>query len=340
MAKVGKVFVYNQQNRFDQIRSMTFPAGVVLPNVTLAQSFDESPYRLEWHNESRVAEVPFLATDPLPLFTIEVNGVPLQVLFDTGADLLYLDDEIAKALGIATVASATGRFGGGLAANVGFAKVDRVKVGEVTIHGVPVAVLPTKRFSFEPKKLLVGGIFGTALLRQFLGTLDYKHERLVLRERSGEAARAWRGEVAGRLAAEVPFFLDATHLMEARGSLNGREGLTFFVDSGLASEAAFAAPVQTLELLGIPVPETRVSEDSVGGGGGKFAQGTFPVRSLGLGPLTEVDLSGSYGALTPATYWGRGFIQDGLLSHRFLRRYASWTLDFDARTYLFERSAP
>ena len=41
--------------------------------------------------------------------------------------------------------------------------------------------------------------------------------------------------------------------------------LTFFVDSGLHSEAVLAAPAQTLEHLGIAVPETTISEEAVGG---------------------------------------------------------------------------
>ena len=37
-------------------------------------------------------------------------------------------------------------------------------------------------------------------------------------------------------------------------------------------------------------------------------------------------------------YWTMsGYIQDGLISHQFLRQYSSWTLDFDAMTYIFER---
>ena len=30
------------------------------------------------------------------------------------------------------------------------------------------------------------------------------------------------------------------------------------------------------------------------------------------------------------------YIQDALLSHQFFRQYASWTLDFDNMTYIFE----
>ena len=336
MAMVGKLFALYQRNRFDQIKAIAFPAGVQLPNATLAKSFERNPYRLEWHTERKVSEVPFYATDPLPQFAIEVNGVPIQVLFDTGGDLLILDDEVAAGLGVTAVASATGRFGGGLPAKIGFGKVDRVKVGDVTLHDVPVMILATKRFTFDPKYVL-GGIFGTALIRQFLGTLDYKNAKLVLRERTPENARALRSDLGDRLAAEVPFTLDATHLMNARGSLDGKEGLTFFIDSGLASDAAFTAPIQTLQHAGIPIPTTEMPKEGAGGGGGKWARGFFPIQSLILGPLRQTDLRGEYGSRPPESYWAQGYIVDGLLSHRFLRQYASWTLDFDSMTYLFER---
>lgn len=266
-----------------------------------------------------------------------MEGIPLQVFFDTGADLLILDEEIAARLGIESLARATGSFGGGLPAPVGFGKVKHIALGAVSVHDVPVMILPTKRFSMDGGKHIVGGILGTALMRQFLGTLDYRNERLVLRERGPEASAARRRELASRLAAEVPFVLDATHLLFARGKLDDAKDLTFFVDSGLASEAAFSAPPQTLEAAGIPIPEVAVKDGSVGGGGGRFATGTFAIRSLALGPLVQTDLRGEFGALTPESYWARGFIQDGLISHRFLRRYGSWTIDFDRRTFLFER---
>lgn len=336
MANVGRMFALMQRNRFDRIRALNFPAGVVLPQVKLTTAFDSNPYRIAWKDDKRMAEAPFIATDPLPQVSIEVNGVPLHVLYDTGGDILILDDEVAKALGVTIVAKATGRFGGGMPAELGFGKVDRVTVGSVTIHDVPVMILPAKRFTFD-KKYPLSGIFGTALSRQFLTTLDYRKGRIVLRERSAENAKAFRDELGANLAAEVPFVLDATHLMMARGGLNGKEGLTWFMDSGLAAEAAFTAPIQTLSYTGIPVPETKMPQDGVGGGGGKWASGSFDIRSLSVGSLTQTGLRGEYGARPPDSYWAQGFIVDGLLSHKFLRKYGSWTMDFDSMTYLFEK---
>ncbi|MGE0552129.1 MAG: aspartyl protease family protein [Gemmatimonadales bacterium] len=336
MALVGKMFVEYQQDDFAGMASLPFPAGVELPNVKLAKAFEgKTPYRPAWHNEEKVTEVPFAALDPLPQFPIEVNGVPLRMLYDTGGDILILDDEVAKALGVTSVASAVGSFGGGLQSEIGFGKVDRVKVGEVTLHDVPVMILASKRFTFD-KRFPISGIFGTALTRQFLSTLDYANQKLVLRERTAANAAKVRSELGDQLVAEIPFALYATHQMFARGSLNGKDGLTYFIDSGLASDALFTAPIQALQYVGIPVPPTKMSE-GVGGGGGRYPEGPFAIQSLALGPLRQTDVGGSYGSLAPESYWGgnRGFLQDGLLSHSFLKRYGSWTLDFDSMTYLF-----
>ena len=140
----------------------------------------------------------------------------------------------------------------------------------------------------------------------------------------------------GKKVVEVPFVLEYTHLMMARGSLNGIQGLTAFVDSGLASEAKLTAPLQTLQYLNIPIPE-RTTTDPVGGGGGVWQSGFFEVESIELGELVQQAAQGEYGALPPEFYWSQGYIQDFLISHRFLRQYTTWTIDFDRMVYCFER---
>jgi len=339
MSKVGLAFVYYQTNQFDRVKELDFPPGVKLPIVEVMRVFEGKPYQKEWRREEKVSIVPFLMTDPLPVLTVEYNGVPVQVIFDTGADTFILDNEIAASMGIEWLAKATGTFGGGLKAEIGYGKVDSIKVGDVTLKQVPITILPTKRFSpeFENGKYTLGGFIGTAALRQFLSTIDYKNSRLILRERTKENALRVQDELKGRIAAELPFVLKDTHLMMARGSLNEKDGLTFFIDSGLASEACLAAPIQTLQYIGIPVPETKIRENSTGGGGGKWASGLFPIKTVGLGSVKQSDVKGEYGSLPPQSYWAHGFIEDGLLSHQFLRKYSSWTLDFDAMKYILEK---
>jgi hypothetical protein len=60
-----------------------------------------------------------------------------------------------------------------------------------------------------------------------------------------------------------------------------------------------------------------------------WQSGFFAVESIGLGELVQQGALGEYGALPPEFYWSRGYIQDFLISHCFLRQYATWTIDFD-----------
>jgi hypothetical protein len=332
-ALTGLVLTFYQTDRYERCRELSEGAreATKLPHLEMMLAFEgERPYQVTWGGE-RPAVIPFLAADPLPIIEIEVEGTPLNALIDTGADTFVLDREIAESLGIEIVASMTGVFAGGQGAEVGFARARSLRIGNVTVGSVPIAVLPTKRLTLGDH--VIGGIVGTNLLRHFLPTIDYPNARLILRDRSDGVAPSPPG---GGVECEIPFYLQGTHFLLAHGSLNGRDGLLFHVDSGLAGEPAFAAPLETLEYVGIPVPEVAVHEGTVGGGGGGFAFGTFPIEALGLGPLVQRDLVGSYGALPPGSYRRLGFILDGLISHNFLKQHA-WTIDFSRMRMAFTR---
>lgn len=336
-ALVGLMFTYYEQNKFEAIKALQFPAGVKLPQHKAITAFEGQPYTLEWRTNDKVSIVPFVMTDPLPLLMVEVNRIPIAVFFDTGADTLIIDPDIAEALGVESMVSAKGSFGGGLEAEFGFGQVASLKLGDVTMKEVPVTILPSKRWSgvYKDKGIILGGVVGTAMLRQFLATVDYEHGRFVLRERQASSLESLRQSQREKDTVEIPFVLDYPHLMMTRGGLNDQDGLTLFVDSGLASDAKFAAPLQTLKYLDVPVPEVN-EIDSVGGGGGVWKHGYFGVDSIRMGPLVQKSAKGEFGALAPETYWSREYIQDGLISHSFLREYATWTLDFDKMTYIFE----
>lgn len=337
-ALVGLMFTYYEQNDFDAIRALQFPPGVELPQYKAIRAFEGRPYALEWSTDDKVSVVPFVMTDPLPLLMVEVNRVPIAMFFDTGADTLIIDPDIAEALGAEPSVSATGPFGGGLEAEYGFGQVASLKLGDVTIDNVPTTILPSKRWSgiYKDKGIILGGVVGTAVLRQFLATVDYERGQLVLRERHAAGLDRSRPPQPEKETVEIPFALDYPHLMLTRGGLNDHDGLTLFVDSGLASDAKCAAPLQTLAYLGIPAP--KVEEiDSVGGGGGVWKRGYFELGSIRMGPLGQGPAKGEFGALAPESYRSRGYVQDALISHSFLREYATWTLDFDRMTFVFER---
>jgi hypothetical protein len=337
--------IYYHTNRFaqaqeavdliEQIRAMggQLELSGLEELLTWMVSFNEPPYQIDWDGKTETV-LPFVVTDPLPVIQVEINGTPIYAIIDTGGAPFILDTELAASLELETVASFMGSYGGGLESETGFARADSLTLGDITIDSVPIMTLPVAEMTATPDfPHTIQGILTTNVLEQFLGTIDYPSDQLILRPKTDEALDALRQQNAGKAVAEVPFYLAETHHMMAKGTLNGDNDMTFFVDLGLANEGAMSAPIQTLEHLAIPVPEMIFDENNRGGGGA-YASGNFPIDVLGLGPLRQEDMLGEYGSMTPETYWEKGFIQDGLISHRFLRHYA-WTIDFTNRVMIF-----
>ena len=149
--------------------------------------------------------------------------------------------------------------------------------------------------------------------------------------------QAFQKELDGESVTTMPFAMASTHMMMAKGQLNDKDDLTYFVDSGLATKvgAAFTAPIQTMDYVGIPVPQTEEQFGLGGGANNEYETGHFTIEELRLGDLVQPDSLGVYGSSTPEGYWALGFIEDGLISHNFLRHYNSWTLDFADMVYYF-----
>ena len=223
----------------------------------------------------------------------------------------------------------TGTFAGGAQGDLSYGRVEAVRIGGLTVRGVPVAVVDLDR-----------PVVGTGFLRQFLPTIDYPNGRLVLRPRTDQGRAAFRAELAGARPVEVPFALALTHLIVARGSLDDQAPLTFILDSGLQDElgSVFAAPPETLAAAGIPIPDTTEDVRETGAGHVPLQVARFPIDRLGLGPLVQHDVTGFFGVFPDAWREAAGFPIHGLVSHGFLRRYA-WTLDFESMLMTFAPAA-
>jgi gag-polyprotein putative aspartyl protease len=250
-AEVALALVYFQTNRYAEANGLFagLEDAVVLPIWELMRSFgDEPPYRIDSLGDGAVT-LPFMQTSDweLPCVAIEIDGRQVDARIDTGGELLTLSRDVAEAVGVDLVVTATGVFAGGAQGDMSYGRVEAVSVGGTTVRGVPVAVVDLDR-----------PVIGTGFLRQFLPTIDYPNGRLVLRPRTDQALAGLEAELSGAHAVEVPFALAASHLIVARGSLDAEAPLTFTLDSGLQDEqgAAFAAPPATLAAAGIPIPET------------------------------------------------------------------------------------
>lgn len=280
--------------------------------------------------------VPFAQTDPLPVISVEVGDRgPRWFLIDTGGGETVLDPQFADSIGLTRFGEETGTFGGGKRSAVVLSRVDRLRLGGITVRSVPVGLLDLSHFARIAGGRPVSGIIGTHVLMRFRATLDYPGRRLILerRARRGESG-AGPGGAPDSSRVDVPIWLTGDHLILARGRFAKGPDALWFVDTGLAG-AAVTAPASTLEEAGIPVPDT--TSGGVGqGGGGAVRIKMFGVPSFALGEVRSGALLGVFGAFPPTLERGQGYRIAGIISHAFFR---SWrvTFDFDRMTLRMER---
>ena len=325
----GLALTLYQTNRFATARELPVPEDSegVSSLIAFMQAFEGEPYGIEWATDERISHLPMTndITQPgaLPIVDLDVNGQTVSLILDTGGDRLYLDKGIYESLGLTTLTHRQARYAytGGETVEEPLGVAEAVTLGDVTLTNVPVVGATWKELGQTSD-----GVLTTQLLKQFLSTMDYDNRRITLRERTPEAL----AEVTMTLGAipppvQTPFFMTATHIMFAKGSLNGHEGINYFLDSGLAMSMPMIVVDETVELLGL---ETNDIE-------GTNYYWTS-IESHGLEGLT----SGATQALGNVFveddfFWQGGFMADALISHQYLWPLGSWTIDFDNMTYYF-----
>jgi predicted aspartyl protease len=308
----------------------------------LALFGSDSPYHIEGAETTRI---PFVITDPLPVVEASVNdseplrvrhalpgllvrvveasvndSEPLLFLIDTGGADLILDTGLAHRLGARFAGTLRGA-GGSTRGQLGLGKIDRMKLGDITIHHVPIHSLNTQPIAAGFDNLPIKGIIGTRLLLHFLATIDYPDACLTLRPKTAafqpQNARA------------IPFHLVQTHYIIAEGAINGTKPTCFFVDTGLGGQG-FSVSEAALRDLGIVV-DWSVAKKGVAGFGDTL---TAPVTAdcVALGNNQNRVIARNLPGIVfkkPFEVLGYrlGFYIGGVVSHLFFRDYAL-TLDF------------
>jgi hypothetical protein len=336
VALEGLAMVYYQTNRYDRAASIELPnegddARGIGNMLVFMKRFPGTPYGIEWSGPDKVAHLPMVnditAPGALPTVKVEINGHPVSFILDTGGDRLYLDEGLAQPLGIETVSKRRSRYAytRGEYVDEPLGVADRVKLGEVTLRNVPVIVAKWKVLGQK-----TDGVVTTQMLKQFLSTIDYANKRITLRERSERGKRQLRDWYGSQATVELPFFMTGSHLMFAKGSLNGHQGMNMLLDSGLAFSMPLVIVNETVEFLGLPknpVPNTKFF--------------WVPIESHGLGELTRGATQALGNVFVEENpYWQWGFLFDALVSHQYLWHLGSWTIDFDAMKYYFPAASP
>jgi hypothetical protein len=316
----GLLETYYRQKRFDLAAPLALSLGEESRAAELTRLAEVEAYRVDGVRTA----LPFVQTDPLPVVRLTINdSEPAAFIIDTGAAEIYLDTEWASELDLEVLGSSKGTFAGGKRAGVGHAVVDRVGLGELSVHNVPVNLLDTTPFSAVAPGEDIRGVLGTGLLYQFLATIDYPGGQLVLEPRvPAEDVTAINTDDNIR----IPFRLAGSHYIVAPGTLNDSDPQLFFVDTGLAGYA-FTCPESTLDEGEIEIDRASKSEGI--GGGGKVQIVPFLLEKLRLGEAERQQLPGVYGPFPAGLEHGQGFPIDGIVSHGFFRPWAV-TFDFDA----------
>ncbi len=345
-SRIKQLYVYYQTGQYskakelfddEQLKSLSKNDIALL---SLMNSFGSvQPYRPEWKSEKAI--LPFISMNHLPIVSVRVNGQPINVFIDTGADLFVIKSEMAKRLGLKSQASFTGTYAGGKTAETHYSRLQTLGLGDVTLHDVPVDIadFPQSWFFTDEKtgqKIEVDGILSTGVFHQFLTTMDYPERQVVLMPRNKVSQR----EVAEGGGINIPFILEGTHFMIVKGAVNGKEGMTFFLDSGLDDpDASILLQKEALNYAGVKLQdgERYLLDDDKGGlGGGGFAVTRLSIDSVSVGALNQKGLIGLYGLLPEALYFTEsGMILDGFISHQFLKHY-KWTIDFDSMLMTFQ----
>ncbi len=193
---------------------------------------------LENQPVARIAEsarpyvIPFQPFYGLMLVEVQVNGQgPYRFLVDSGATATVLSNALLDELKIPTLSNAvTSCVGGTGKTTTRLAKVDRLKVDELEVSNLPVSSFDNTIFAE-----LIDGVLSTADLADFLITLDYPDQKILLKPIPAASSLKPAVEAASS-GVEVPFRI-LGNLILLPVSINKQSAQNFLFDTGAVTSA-------------------------------------------------------------------------------------------------------
>ncbi|WP_206619456.1 pepsin/retropepsin-like aspartic protease family protein [Streptomyces hoynatensis] len=181
-----------------------------------------TPFEIRGPEATRI---PFLTLDPLPQIPVSLNGgTPKTFHVDTGGSF-GLSAETAEEAGLEAVATGQATLGGRVVTTY-LGAVDSVRLGEIELRNVPVAWHDTGAGEDA-------GVIGTAIFYHFLTTLDYAHQGLVLRRKTGAQVREVQAAAERAGTRPQPLWLADGHFPFTLGSLGGYGPRVVEIDTGV-----------------------------------------------------------------------------------------------------------
>lgn len=331
-AEYGIQFVYYQTNQYQKAQRLSADGEGRTGVRSLMKAYgDKEPYRVTWDGVQETI-IPFIVSDPLPIVELEMNGEKRYFVVDTGASDTYLNESVATALGLESVATQTAPYAGGIMVDTNYGIVDSLRLGSVTLENIPVNIANMDHLTgFAGDAFEISGVIGIGVFKQFLVTVDYLSSELMLKPRGEHLA-------VDPEAYEIPFILAECHFTLCKAVVNGK-AINSWTDSGLDFDASLLLTDGAIEYLGISeIEAVDMGDDNGGLGGADFTIGSFTVDSYQMGGLPAVhDMKGLSGVITGSGYEDEPeFFLDAIISHQYLKEYA-WTMDFDSMTMTFAK---
>jgi hypothetical protein len=340
IAKEILPLVYYRSNDFAKAAPLIADLGNQAQSDRFSSFETQALYQVEATSET--LRIPFIKGDPVPVVRVSVNGgAPVDFIIDTGAAEMVIDKSLASQAETKTFGKSKGGYTGSLQTDYEYGRVDSIAFAETesssrgnwVIKNVPVHVQDLSSLRAVYEKIEIKGIIGTNFLYQFIATIDYPENVLILRKK--EAARSEELLELAKSTKEikiVPFWLTGDHYIVARGTINKSASMLFFIDTGLAG-GGFSAPPSSIrranvnlsDQAGMPA-EGHEGKERIVGFTTDLTLGEAKVRGvLGVADIFPEKLEYQF-----------GFRIGGLVSHQFFHEYAV-TFDFISMNLFLEQ---
>lgn len=298
----------------------------------LASFNGAEPYQID--SKHKISIIKFIMSEPLPVVQIRVNESKLVNFFiDTGGAEIILDQQFVQEVGAKNFGDELGSFAGGKKAKFQHGRVDSIQIGEFKVKNVPVNIMDIRPISdVYFNGLQLDGAIGTVFLYQFLTSIDYPNEQLILRKKTNQNLSQFGEEAKNSKSRIVPFWLAGDHYMVSWGRVNNSDPMLFFVDTGFV-DGGFISPKSTLKTGGIHLDKEKEKDHSGGGGGVKGIP--FEIDELSFGDTKQKNIRGFYFGPFPIEK-AFGFHVGGLISHQYFRNY-TLTIDFVKMRYFLKK---
>jgi predicted aspartyl protease len=267
---------------------------------------------------------------------VEVDGVPMLLVLDTGANNVNLDRASAKRAKLAVKESDEKTAAQGGTVPAGVTKISSLSVGEIVspAESYVVDFSPTNAWRKGRGDPPCDGVLGGGYLKNWSAVIDCARLKLYLLDPAQRAKKLTKAMKRGGYV-DVPIVLNENGLLDVKAEVDGQPML-LFLDTG--DPTTISLDQSSAKRAKLAVKE---SKNKISALGGSLAIGQTKIGRLSVGGLTSAT-DAQVIDYSPSNATRKAFgapACDGALGGRFLNRYAA-VIDYaQPRLYLLDSAA-